>query len=584
MSRLVLTLTLAFSALAMLAAPSASALDLDSLMAVSSQVSVRALAVSEPPPPPPPPPITDGRVIIAPTGAAPGEQFGNSVASAGDVNGDGYPDLIVGSWTSDLTTGDAGAAFVYFGGPSADAVPDLVLRGQSFDDNFGTSVASAGDMNGDGYDDVIVGAWRATSTTRTGRAYVFFGGPTPNADADLVLAGEAPDDHFGVSVAGGGDLNGDGFADVVIGASGYGFGRGRAYVYFGGTVPNTTVDLRVSGESVGDGFGFAVACGDWDGDGHMDFLVGSPQANGMGKGYLYRGGPSLDATADRIFSGEALGDNFGTSVASAGDVDGDGYGDLLVGGAEHAQVFLGSPAGIATTATLTLAGSTTNGQTGAGNPVQGPADVNGDGRPDLYVGGNLYLSSPAGLAAEAAFANHFGTQLGSFAGDENGDGFGDFASFHVYPGTPAGIDTSSLLFDQAGEIMLGTAGDVDGDGFSDTIASLSSIENMTDRQRVYFGAPGSCGATGCRPHEGIPIPGHDFMGGNLTAFLGGVGDVNGDGLDDLVASTPDTGKGYFYGSVAGSINNEAFAFPTWSFPTGFGTSFAALFGSVRPLQ
>jgi hypothetical protein len=81
----------------------------------------------------------------------------------------------------------------------------------------------------------------------------------------------------------------------------------------------------------------------------------------------------------------------------------------------------------------------------------------------------------------------------------------------------------------------------------------------------------------------VPIPGHDFAGGNLTAFLGGVGDVNGDGLDDMVASTPDTGTAYFYGSVEGGTGDVAFAFPTWTFAPGFGTSFAALFGSVRPL-
>jgi hypothetical protein len=199
------------------------------------------------------------------------------------------------------------------------------------------------------------------------------------------------------------------------------------------------------------------------------------------------------------------------------------------------------------------------------------------------VGGALYVSGTGGLTAEAGFAN----PLGSFAGDENGDGFGDFASFRVFPGSPAGIDNSGNLFIQAGEIALGTAGDVDGDGFSDIISSLSSIENMTDRQRVYLGAPGACGDTGCRPHVGIPIPGHDFMGGNLTAFLGGVGDVNGDGLDDMVASTPDTGNAYFYWTVNGTVthdtNEVAFASQTWSFAPGFGTSFAALFGSVRPL-
>ena len=191
----------------------------------------------------------------------------------------------------------------------------------------------------------------------------------------------------------------------------------------------------------------------------------------------------------------------------------------------------------------------------------------------------FYLSSPGGLNAQADFSIFL---PGSFAGDKNGDGFGDFASEQVSPGTPDGVDTRQFLFVQAGESTMGTAGDVNGDGYSDIISSLSAIENFGDRQRVYFGAPGSCGSTGCRGYLSIPIPGHDFMGGDLTAFLGGVGDATGDGLDDLVASTPENGSAYFFRSETAGTKT-AFDFPSWKFSPGFGSSFAALFGTVRPL-
>src|SRR5439155_1612578 len=173
------------------------------VLASSAVLAGNALAISS-------------RTLIAPTGAAAGDRFGSSVSSAGDVNGDGYADVIVGAPFNDAGGADAGRAYVYYGGPGADGVADLTLEGEgdvegggrgyvrdwaagvsagtvatlagaAASDTFGTSVSSAGDVNGDGYADVLVAApFNDTGGAEAGRAYVYYGGPGADAVADLI--------------------------------------------------------------------------------------------------------------------------------------------------------------------------------------------------------------------------------------------------------------------------------------------------------------------------------------------------------------------------------------------------------------
>src|SRR5688500_15527057 len=132
------------------------------------------------------------------SGAATFNYFGYSAANAGDVNGDGYDDQIVGAPGEGSLGTDAGRAFVYFGGPGGDAVADLTLTGQGAGDNFGVSVSTAGDFNADGYSDVIVGApYNDVGGSNSGRAYIYFGGSAPNAIADHIITGANAENQYG---------------------------------------------------------------------------------------------------------------------------------------------------------------------------------------------------------------------------------------------------------------------------------------------------------------------------------------------------------------------------------------------------
>ena len=161
------------------------------------------------------------------TGEATNNFFGNSLSSAGDVNGDGYSDVIVGAYGNNNYTG---RAYIFYGGSSMNNGVDVTMTGETTSNYFGASVSEAGDVNGDGYSDVIVGAFGYSSYT--GRAYLFYGGANMNNTADVTMTGEATNDYFGISVSEVGDVNGDGNPDLIIGAYGNNSNTGKSYIYF----------------------------------------------------------------------------------------------------------------------------------------------------------------------------------------------------------------------------------------------------------------------------------------------------------------------------------------------------------------
>ncbi|MGB3019527.1 MAG: integrin alpha, partial [Ignavibacteria bacterium] len=274
------------------------------------------------------------------TGYAADDFFGYSVANAGDVNGDGFDDLIVGAPQNDAVAPDAGRAYIYFGGNIINSGVDVILSGVATGDKFGWTVAGAGDLNSDGYDDVIVGApFNDNGGTDAGRAYIFFGGSPMNNSVDVTLTGSNAQDNFGLSVSAAGDVNANGFADVIVGAPGSdggGTNAGRAQIYFGGNPMNNSVDVTLNGLTAQDNFGTSVSyAGDVNGDGFSDVVCGAPNndaaGTNAGRAYVYLGSNPMNTTADLTITGAAANDNFGYSVSGNGDVNGDGYSDVISG-------------------------------------------------------------------------------------------------------------------------------------------------------------------------------------------------------------------------------------------------------------
>jgi hypothetical protein len=323
------------------------------------------------------------RILIDPKGEHTGDFFGTSVAWVGDVNGDGYDDILTGAFRYPEIA-SVGRAYLYFGGPASDSVADLVIDPPAGGSGwFGVSVASAGDFNGDGHPDFIIGAQQAGNE---GKAFIYYGGPSLDATPDFTLTGESTGSitAFGASVASAGDVNEDGFDDVIVGAPWYPGGGnkpGRAYVFFGGAVPDAVADRVFSGAGFFDQLGSVVgSAGDINGDGHTDLFASAPNLDtatlNVGAVYVWFGGPAFDTTADLTVFGTGVQQHL-MNAANTGDVNADGFSDLIGAGKDHVYVWFGgsSPNAVAD---LTLARTYAS--------VAGAGDVNGDGIDDFVVG------------------------------------------------------------------------------------------------------------------------------------------------------------------------------------------------------
>lgn len=539
----------------------------------------------------------DGTIGFAVYGALTFDNSGTSVSSAGDINGDGHADILIGAPNADPNgQSRAGAVFVVFGGPGIGASGSIdlagingtngfVIHGIDVDDRSGQVVSSVGDVNGDGTDDLVLGARYADPGGRSnaGETYVVFGGSTVGGSGvvelsslsgtdGFVINGIDPDDRSGTSVSGAGDVNHDGVDDILIGArDGDPNGQsnaGETYVVFGGVGVGSTGTIELSavngsngyvinGIDPGDASGAAASsAGDVNGDGVSDILIGAFLADpggrtGAGESYVVFGGAGVGSTGTidlsglsgpngYVINGIVVEDRSGTSVSSAADINADGVGDIVIGAPQ----------------------ADPDAQTGAGATyvVFGGGGVGSTGTIDLSD-----LTGPNGFVITGWHANDQGGTSVSDAGDVNNDGFEDViigapgvngagAAYIVFGGPGVGqtgrirvmLLDSTNGFVATGYIASGrcgasvsAAGDLNSDGIDDVVIAapeaFSNSRPQAGECYVLFGRAPIC--VGDINGDGSTnVLDFAILAGNFatTVTPGTGGDLNGDGFVDIV--------------------------------------------------
>ena len=489
---------------------------------------------------------SDGMAVY---GAAAGDWSGASVSRTGDVNGDGFDDMLVGALYSNSGAKlEAGASYLIYGGPSLPGILDLAnlgsagvkILGADSSDGSGAAVTAA-DMNADGFADLIIGSPTAdginNNRPNSGETYVIFGGASLPSVIDLSVAGSASltiygagnGDQSGSALANAGDVNGDGYADLIIGASSADglnnlkSNSGETYLIYGATTLPASIDLAnlqvaqgttFYGVDAGDASGYSVAgAGDVNGDGLSDLLIGAVYGSGennstrtadTGESYLIFGSTSLPSVVDlttlgnttlgiagvKIYGADAN-ELSGVSVSGAGDVNGDGLDDFLIGS------FLSDGP-----TNLTFAVGLTNLIYGASD-LPGVLNLSNLGSRGISMYGSNYFDS-VGWAVSAA-------------GDVNADGFDDLLIGASYPS-----DQPNASYTAKGKTFVVY-------GASNLNAQIN-LSTLASAGIEYIG-----GDTG------------DTSGWSVA----GVGDVNGDGFSDFLIGAPTADAGNNAKSSAG---------------------------------
>ena len=498
---------------------------------------------------------TDGFVCI---GAAASDFSGRPVAPVGDVNGDGYDDIIIGAYRADLTpNGNQGKAYVLFGGPgigatgvfplaSVNGTNGFVINGIDAGDDCGRGLAGVGDVNGDGIDDILIGARSAdpNGQNAAGECYVVFGKvglgasgslnlSTLNGTNGFVINGKFPGDQVGEALSSAGDFNGDGIDDILIGAapadpSGR-VSAGECYLVYGrvglgasGVLNLSTLDgttgFVMQGVDAGDDTGFSVSsAGDFNGDGNGDIVIGAPDATpgtlaNAGAAYVVYGGAS--AAPSGVFTlsfigsgtgckigGAAVNDSCGESVSCAGDVNGDGFDDIVIGSpladpnglstSGEAYIVFGGPgvgaSGLVSLSTLS-ASAGYRCRSGAsddrlGHWVSGGRDFNDDGYSDVVMSAPFADSHGQGSNG-ATYIVFGGPSLG----------ISTIKNLHTSTGAAGFVCRGEKSTDYSG-IVTSPVGDINGDGIEDVMTSAHFAnyagEFGVGKTYIVFGRPGN---------------------------------------------------------------------------------------------
>lgn len=524
-----------------------------------------------------------------------GSYFGQSTSTAGDVNNDGYSDIIVGAPNYiDASGQNTGRAFVYYGSPNgilASNFTELLSSGVNISDydnsEFGYSVSTAGDVNSDGYSDVIVGApsYFCSGTSYSGSygaAFIFWGGPTGISpypqqqflgSSRMKSTSQATDGRLGQSVACCGDMNNDGASDCIVGSPYYTHdqtGEGAIYVFYGNNL--TGLDLtnyfQYESNNISSQFcklGFSVAsAGDVNGDGYSDIIAGArhyytSSTGTSGAVYVFNGSATKLSNTS-TYSAFINGPNFrndgryGQAISSAGDVNGDGFSEIAFTSFDinsyakgRVQIYNGSSAGINfSVPSLTINSPNITSSSSVpintfGSSISCAGDINNDGHADLIV------------------AAPFKTTNSSYNDD---------AGIYVYLGSSSGYQLTQIFSSGQSNSQnngpelnqwCSSAGDVNGDGTSDLIVGFRAFDNGQIDEGIVRVITVINDNLSPDPNWSLTTS-NDQECEEIIRFAG---DVNGDGINDAIFLTPIASSGLnhsyaklYYGSMTGLSNSN----------------------------